>query len=176
MSNLNQYINQQDWILDHIHPLNLKPLELTVLLLIEKSNRLHESIDPQKIVALSMLSSSEVDKAITALIHKTLIKLEMTQNSILYHVTLPLHESFTDLSEHGSLIQLIEKEFKRPLVAHELDKLNDWLIRLSADFVIHALREAIIYQKLSFAYMDKILLNWLSEGITLDQLNKGLRK
>lgn len=176
MSELYKYINQHDWILDHVHKLNLKPNELLVLLHIEKSSRLHLAIDPKQISSLTLLNAADVDKAITSLIHKSLIKIEMTKDSILYHLTLPLSDSLTELSEHGSLIQLIEKEFKRPLSAHELDKLNDWLIRLNGEYVIHALREALIYQKLSFAYMDKILLNWLNEGITLEQLNKGLRR
>jgi DNA replication protein len=76
---------------------------------------------------------------------------------------------------NGDLLAIFEREFSRPLSSHEIDKLTDWRNRLNDEYVVLALREALIYNKLNFAYIDRILSTWLNEGTTLQQLHDGKR-
>ena len=71
------------------------------------------------------------------------------------------------------IIDLFEREFKRPLSAHEIDKLNDWLMKVDHAYLVHALREALIYQKLNFNYIDRILVKWLDNKVSLQDLDAG---
>ena len=73
------------------------------------------------------------------------------------------------------IIEIFENEFKRPLSTNEIDKINYWLSQVDYAYLIHALREAIIYRKLSFPYIERILLDWVKNKVTLEQLNAGKR-
>ncbi|HAM62092.1 MAG TPA: DnaD domain protein [Erysipelotrichaceae bacterium] len=73
------------------------------------------------------------------------------------------------------VFEVIEQEFKRPLSSNEIDKITYWLEKVGDAYFIHALRESVMYQKVSIAYIDRVLLNWTSKGFTLDQLNEGIQ-
>ena len=48
-------------------------------------------------------------------------------------------------------------------------------IKCGYDYVVHALREAVIYRQLKFPYIDRILNQWLKDGFSLEDLNAGKR-
>ncbi|HAO61564.1 MAG TPA: hypothetical protein DCQ90_06510 [Erysipelotrichaceae bacterium] len=71
--------------------------------------------------------------------------------------------------------EVIQREFMRPLSSNEIDKITYWLEKVGNEYFIHALRESVMYQKISVAYIDRVLLNWTGKGFTLDQLNEGIQ-
>lgn len=77
----------------------------------------------------------------------------------------------------SDLLQIFEREFKRPLTQMDIQKICDWESKVGYDYVIHALRECIIYntdgKKLNTNYLDSILVGWLNRKITLEMLNAG---
>lgn len=66
-----------------------------------------------------------------------------------------------------SLFQLIESTFGRPLSPIEIDTLNQWIDVDQHDISViqAAVNEAISQDKLSFKYIDRILLNWKKHDV-----------
>lgn len=174
MSKYSEYINLQDYILDHIDHLNLRSIEAFVLLQLEFNIRKKRHIDPKLLSAQCQLSTKELDEIMTLLIQKGLLKVNVSNTGVEYQLQNIIdEESKVDKSNQSDLISIFEREFKRPLSTHEIDKLNDWLMKLDYRFIIHALREAVIYQKISFNYIDRILITWVNDKKTLADLDAG---
>lgn len=168
------YFNAQAWLLEHIHTLQLSPEEALVVLLIQHFQSFQTPIDLNKLATHANLSVKVIDKVLSQLVKRGYIKINMLQTSLTFDLSNLYTETPTESKGDFSHVLLIyEQEFKRPLSTHEVDKIKDWLSKVEPDFLIHALREAIIYRKLNFGYIDKILLSWLTQNISLEQLNSG---
>ena len=70
-------------------------------------------------------------------------------------------------NQFQQLFTLIEQIFARPLSPHEIETLNQWIDVDHHDISIiqAALDEAVGQNKLSFKYMDRILLNWKKNNV-----------
>lgn len=171
-----RYINRQDWLLDHLKSLNTTALESLILLQLEVLIRHHEPIQPEQLALRCNVSLKELDVALTKLIQKNYVSLVTTDKTVEYHIDGLFNEPTSSLdSLDQSLVGLFETEFKRPLAPVEIEKLNDWLRKIPQEMIVHALREAVIYKKLNLNYIDRILVRWLNDSITVDDLNSGKR-
>jgi len=67
-----------------------------------------------------------------------------------------------------SLFAVFEREFGRPLSPMELETISAWLDqdRYPEELIRVALKEAVFAGKLSFRYIDRILLEWSRNRIT----------
>lgn len=73
------------------------------------------------------------------------------------------------------LFQIIEQTFARPLSPYEIDTINQWIDvdHHDTDIIRAALDEAVSQNKLSFKYIDRILLNWKKNNVkTIDDSKK----
>lgn len=63
---------------------------------------------------------------------------------------------------YDNIFQLFEQEFGRPLSPFECEHLTQWLDHdgYSEELIETALREAVFCGKVSFRYIDRILLEW----------------
>lgn len=176
--NIIAYIRKSDWILDHVSHLNLNSVETVILLLLDLSIRKKEHVDPKILANKANIGIKEFDEGLTKLIQKGYVKVDITQDEVHYQLddSLFIFSTSIESSSQKDILGVFEREFKRPLSNHEIDKLNDWLMKLDYGFLMHALREAVIYKKLNFNYIDRILVKWLDEKTTLDDLDKGLHK
>lgn len=70
-------------------------------------------------------------------------------------------------NQFQQLFTLIEQIFARPLSPYEIETLNQWIDVDHHDISIiqAALDEAVGQNKLSFKYMDRILLNWKKNNV-----------
>jgi DNA replication protein len=61
-----------------------------------------------------------------------------------------------------NLFAVFEQEFGRPLTPMEVETINAWLDKdgYGEDLVLFALKESVFAGKLSFRYIDRILLEW----------------
>lgn len=69
--------------------------------------------------------------------------------------------------------------FSRPLSPYEIETLNQWIDVDQHDYTLirAALDEAYSHDKLSFKYVDGILLNWKKNNVTtLEESNKVREK
>lgn len=82
-------------------------------------------------------------------------------------------ERLNDNSTTSDLLETFEREFKRPLSNNDIQKINDWEDKVGYEYVIHALRQCVIYQKLNISYLDSIIVNWLDKNKTIEDLDQG---
>lgn len=73
-------------------------------------------------------------------------------------------------SESSELFDLFETEFKRPITQREVMLLAKWKEDYDWQLIRYALREAIIYQKISFDYINGILIKWELDKKTAEQI------
>lgn len=96
--------------------------------------------------------------------------LTQEKNETTHHQT---QQNFKDL------FQYIEQLFSRPLSPYEIETLNQWIDIDQHDYTLirAALDEAYSHDKLSFKYVDRILLNWKKNNVTtLEESNKVREK
>jgi len=71
----------------------------------------------------------------------------------------------------ADLFAVFEREFGRPLSPMELETISAWLDqdRYPEELIRFALKEAVFAGKLSFRYIDRILLEWSRNRITSEE-------
>lgn len=76
-------------------------------------------------------------------------------------------EEQEDKIEEGELFKLFEQEFGRFLSPMETESISMWLDEdgHSTDIIRAALREAVIAQKVSLRYIDRILFEWKKKNV-----------
>lgn len=79
----------------------------------------------------------------------------------------------TQDNELTELFEIFESEFKRPLSSNESEKIIYWYNQVGSKYIIHGLREILIYKKMNINYLEKVLLGWTNNKITLEMLNEG---
>lgn len=79
----------------------------------------------------------------------------------------------TQDDELTELFEIFESEFKRPLSSNESEKIIYWYNQVGSKYLIHGLREILIYKKMNINYLEKVLLGWTNNKITLEILNEG---
>lgn len=129
------------------------------------------------------LSQSQIMKELQALVASGYLQLQqdvdhwgrMTE----YYDLTPLYKRLTEfvtiterkkreVSEVDENIFLIfEQEFGRPLSPIEIDYINQWIDQdgYPLPLIAQSLNEAKVVGKLSFRYIDRILLEWSNQGI-----------
>lgn len=72
-----------------------------------------------------------------------------------------------DRKVDSNLFTVFEQEFGRPLSPREIEYLNQWVDqdKYKTNMIIAALNESKIVGKLSFRYIDRILLEWSNKKI-----------
>jgi len=170
------YFNRKNWILEEGYNLDLSPLEMLILLNIEHLNEFNLTIDLNQLSRVCNSSQAEIDKALSHLIHNGCLMIEINQDKVVYNIdSIFQMPNKMDHEQSSDIIDIFESEFKRPLSTNEIEKINYWLSQLDYAYLIHALRESIIYRKVSFPYIERILLDWVKNNVTLEQLNAGKR-
>lgn len=173
-----KYINLSDWILDHINQLDLDAQEVLVLLQLEYAIRTSSHVDPKILASQCNFSIKDFDRNLTSLIQKGYIKVNITEATVSYELQNIVQDQqiVNQKTESTDVLDLFEREFKRPLSSNEIHKLNDWLMKVDHGFLVHALREAVIYQKVNFNYIDRILVTWLNDKVKLEDLDAGIKR
>lgn len=76
------------------------------------------------------------------------------------------------ISKHGELVAAFEQVFRK-LTSFDYEKIKEWLENdgWPPEIILEALRQAALQRKLSFAYIDRILLNWqINQWDTLEKI------
>lgn len=168
------YIDLRIWLLDHLGSLKLTSDEALTAIQLVHFNLLKRTINLEALSRCSGLSTEKIDKAMAGLSRKGYLSIRINGADV-HYLTEGLFEEKTILTNDADLIDLYQKEFKRTLSSTEIDKLNDWLSRMDRAYLVHALREALMYNKVNFSYIDRILAQWQKDKTTIEQLNQGKR-
>ncbi|WP_180530540.1 DnaD domain-containing protein [Staphylococcus haemolyticus] len=184
-------------LFDHYSELGLTEKDLIILIKLiyasESSNK-QPSVDELKLG--SNMEPREITSIIQHLIQKDLLQLQVKKDEEgKFTEYMDLDGFFEKLStilsqeqtnqktnqtqqDFKDLFQYIETLFARPISPYEIETLNQWIDVDQHDFALirAALDEAYSHDKLSFKYVDRILLNWKKNNVTTTEESKKVRE
>lgn len=92
-------------------------------------------------------------------------KVGTTKTEEVWPVQTSSHDQ-TLVASSGEIFKRFEEEFGRPLSPMECENITLWIDQddMNAEMIFLALREAVISNKLSMRYIDRILFDWQKNG------------
>lgn len=185
-------------LLDHYNQLGINEAELVILIkLLHASESSNKQPSIESLQQGTTFGSREVTTIIQSLIQHDLLELKVEKDEegkfteymnlnqfyvklseIMEQVNIKVEEENTEV-EFNVLFQQIEQAFGRPLSPFEIETLNQWLDidKHELSVIQAALDEATSQNKLSFKYIDRILLNWKKNNVkTIEDSNKISRQ
>lgn len=184
-------------LLDHYSELGLDEQDLIILIkLIYASETSNKQPSIELLQKGSNMQPREVTAVIQNLIQRELLELNVNKDEegrFTEYMNLdPFYEKLSQLlkketidtnvqsdkEKFKTLFQMIEQTFARPLSPYEIETLNQWIDvdQHNNDIIQAALDEANSQNKLSFKYMDRILLNWKKNNVKTIDDSKEIRK
>ncbi|MFI3284969.1 MAG: DnaD domain protein [Erysipelotrichaceae bacterium] len=173
-----KYVNRRDWIIDHYEHFNFSSNEGIVCLAVDFLNTNHIDITYDVLAKKTNLSLDEIDRTLSLLTAKKYIEIRATAKGLEFYLDgLFENEVYNveNIVNHSSF-ELFEQTFGRPLAANEMEKISEWLSVHDSKLLVYALKEAVLYDKLSMAYIDAILRDWKKKNLTVAKLQKGIRQ
>ena len=153
------YINRINWILDHLEYLQLDPMEISVVLLIEFYNQNHKLITMDGLQRALHSDGDTIDELINRLQKKKYLTIRSNGSTIifdlsgLYEYEHPTYQTNTDMT----MIDLIQQQFGTLLSMADVELLAQLRNQYGDAKIRAALREAMLYGKKSIHYMAAIL-------------------
>jgi DNA replication protein len=170
------YVNTRDWIIENLEYLNLTAKETVIVLLIDYLNNSNIEINNEILSNKSNIDLKDIDNILSSLVSKRYLLIKATVKGVVFNLDtlFEIEVAKEELVFNAELFNLFEEEFGRPLSQNEMVKINNWRNNYSNKLIIYALRESSLYQKLSFPYINKILLNWKKEGKTATNIEEEI--
>lgn len=184
-------------LLDYYRELSMNETELTAVLHLlrfqQKSSESKAAALSDYLMECMGLSRGEVNPLIFNMLSKGYFQTasaDMGKTHPGEISLLPLYEKLTQLfsrdllspqdksereqkiSQHGELVAAFEQVFRK-LTSFDYEKIKEWLENdgWPPEIILEALRQAALQRKLSFAYIDRILLNWqINQWDTLEKI------
>ncbi|MGI6509292.1 MAG: DnaD domain-containing protein [Erysipelotrichaceae bacterium] len=151
-----RFFNRRNWILENISKLNLDSNEALLLLLIDYFNEYSEPSNINTLSKSSNLDKSVVDDTIASLISKGYLVLLTDSGQVIFNID-NIFEAKNEIIENNDIFDIFETEFGRILSQKEASTISEWLRIYDYNAIVKALREALIYNKKSINYIDRIL-------------------
>ncbi len=169
-----KFISRRDYLLDHFEDLSLSCEECMAILLIDFMNE-HNIPIAHGILANKMkLEEAQIDDLLSRLTQKGYLDIVYENKKIAFLIDGVFEDRANKtLSFDQSLFDVFESEFARPLTQPELQRLSDWLKQYEQKLILYALREALMYNKRSFDYIERILMEWKKRNYTAKDYEEG---
>ena len=151
-----RYFDRRSWILENISSLNLNSNEVLILLLIDYFYQYNEALNINTLSKGSNMEKTVVDDTISSLISKGYLVLLTDNEQVIFNID-NIFEAKNEMIENNDIFEIFEAEFGRVLSQKEASTISEWLRIYDYNTIIKALREALIYNKKSINYIDKIL-------------------
>lgn len=167
------YIDRRIWILDHLESLQVNCEEGMVLLLVDYMNMIHHPISHEALSEKTKLSIDQIEDIFISLSDKGYLTTEFKNGTLSFHISGVFDQSRQGMPVQRSLIEQFEYEFKRTLNPSEMDHILQMADVYDQRLVIKALDLSVAYKKVNLQYIESILANWKSEGITVEDMEDG---
>lgn len=154
-----RYFNSHDWIMENLGVLGFSSEQALVVLMIDFLNRHRLPIVPVELAKRTGLSDSKIDDIIQSLVRMGILKITPSVDGFLFNIDAIYQDNIRYEYVDQDIFGVFESSLARPLSQREVERLNSWLSIYSQDEVIAALRIAIGVNKMSFAYINTILVN-----------------
>jgi len=159
-----RYIDKRNWIFENFEKLNISLQEGLILLMIDYFNEFQLGLSLNILSEKCNVSIEEVDNIINALRTKGYLDFKVVNKKIRFTLDGLFDEEENSTYDTSSLYELFESELGKILTEKELSMINTWLKQYNVDEIIDALREALIYKKKDFNYIQKILITKKQES------------
>lgn len=184
-------------LLNNYNQLGINETELVILIkLIHASETSNKQPSIESLQQGTSLDSRAITSVIQSLIQSDLLELKVNKDEegkfTEYMNLNPFYNKLSEIMEKmevqhdeeksevdfNTLFQQIEQAFARPLSPFEMETLNQWLDVDQHDLSViqAALDEATSQNKLSFKYMDRILLNWKKNNVKTIEDSKKISR
>lgn len=171
---MKKYYNFNYYVLEHVAELNLTSDEVIVLLFLRYLSETQQEVVLEHVSKAINLSLITISKIIDSLLEKKMISISYNNGEIEYNT----NEIFKVLerkenNQVAAIFRKIEVGFKRIISQKEVEKINDLLKTYDPNLVEYALRETLLQEVDSLAYMEKILMNWQKLNYTAEDYENG---
>lgn len=171
-----RYINRRDWVLENLEELTLNSEEALTILLIDFLNEHNLNISHGILAEKLKKSSDEIDNLLSTLTAKGYLQIGYQDKKIVFSIDgVFASQQEKTLAFDASLFDVFESEFGRPLSQIELQRMSDWMQMYDQKLIQYALREAVMYDKKSFDYIDRILMEWKKRDLSVQDIEDGKR-
>lgn len=154
----NNYIDRRVYLLENFKNYSFTSAEFLLIMEIDLLNSTNALITIPKLAEILRTSTVEIDKMLGKLTKEGWVMIELTAKRMIIKLD-PIFENKQVTIMNQTLFDLFETQFKRPLNSKEMDQLAKWMQAYTEDEIRSALREALVYQKVSFSYVNSILTN-----------------
>ncbi|MEG0265431.1 MAG: DnaD domain protein [Erysipelotrichaceae bacterium] len=170
------YINRRSYIMERLEDIAVNGEEAMTIMLIDYFNEQKINIDHVTLAKKLKKNNDEIDELLSTLTTRGYLQVLYESGKIVFNIDgIFTSESKTKTAFDESLFNLFENEFGRPLTQKELECLSDWTSTYEQKLIIYALREAVIYNKKHFDYIERILSDWKTKKLSVEQIEKGER-
>ena len=137
--------------------------------------------DEDLVEALSS-DEHEILEILAGLITKNCIGYSEKNGKMTYNLEPLINSIFNEESDNkpipkgkSKVFASFESEFKRPLSPIEIDLIDEWLEikEYPEDMIFEVLKVAVSNAKLSFKYIDHILIDWAKKGVKTQKENQA---
>lgn len=171
-----RYINRRDWILESLSELSLTSEESLTILLIDFMNEHDLNISHGILAEKLKKDSEEIDNILSVLSAKGYLQIGYQDRKIAFSIDgIFAAQQDKTMAFDASLFDIFETEFGRPLSQMELQRMSDWIQIYEQKLIQYALREAIMFDKKSFDYIDRILVEWKNRNLSVQDIEDGKR-
>lgn len=153
------YVSRRDWILENISRLNLSPLEALVLLEVDFNNGTRTANTMELLATQLNVDASDIDDAISSLCRQGYLEIVTRNRRVVFDIS-GVFEDHAQIDLTRDLFDTFESEFGRTLSQKETVQLAEMQKEYDKNLVLKALREAVIQNKFSMNYIERILSNW----------------
>lgn len=168
------FIHRREYILDHFEDLSLSCEECMAILLIDFMNEHNIPISHGILAGKMKMEEAQIDDLLSRLSQKGYLDIVYQDKKIAFLIDgvfdTPTQKA---MNFNQSVFEVFENEFARPLSQLELQRLSDWLKQYDQKLILYALREALMYNKRSFDYIDRILAEWQKRNYTAQDYEDG---
>lgn len=146
--------------------------------LIYKENKV---VSDEDLAEALLVEENELLEILAGLISKDFIGYSEKNGKMIYNLEPLINALFgeeevnnTQPEGKGRIFANFESEFKRPLSPIEIDLIDEWLDvkAYSENMIFEVLKVAVSSGKLSFKYIDHILIDWAKKGVSTQQENQ----
>lgn len=171
-----RYIQRRDWILEHLEELSLSSEETLMILLVDFMNEHNVNISHGVLAEKLKKTSDEIDNLLSVLSSKGFLQIGYQDKKIAFSIDgVFASQEEKSLAFDASLFDVFESEFGRPLSQIELQRMSDWMQMYEQKLIQYALREAVMFDKKSFDYIDRILVEWKKRELKVQDIEDGKR-
>lgn len=181
----NPFVHIPYTLIVQLSQLKIRPGEFVVLIQILSASQIDREmfVSPQTLAIQSGMSSFEVSQCISNLVQNGCLAIgerSETDGTLSHYYDLkplwsrlrgqnPLQSEERVLQKNP--VTVFEEEFGRPLSGIECEQIRYWLDHdgHSEWILVEALREAVLANKYSFKYIDRILFDWQRNRIRTKQ-------